>query len=147
MLEACLLLRGYLVKTYELELKFFATFQTPAQAVEWCMLVQEAALLLPYDNDLLRHHGFKTKRNAQGRVVFRGPRLKMGVAAGAPTCIIPGMCLCVRAEATKWLWSVHAPAVTLAQHLTLISAPCAVCRPQGTSRLPGPMLQPSSANL
>lgn len=90
MLEACALLRGYLVKTYEAELKYMAVFSSCAAAVEWCLVVQEAALHLPYPDDLLQQHSFRTKCDAAGQLVFRGPRLKMGIAEGAPTCIVPG---------------------------------------------------------
>lgn len=89
-MEACGLRGGYLVKTYEAELKYMATFSSAAAAVEWCLVMQEAALHLPYSDDLLRHHQFRPECDAGGQLVFRGPRLKMGVAEGPPTCIVPG---------------------------------------------------------
>lgn len=90
MLEACVLMQGYLVKTQESELKAMAVFSTPAAAVEWCMLVQSAALHLPYPADVLQQQRFRSVCDAAGNLVFRGPRMKMGVAEGSPTCIIPG---------------------------------------------------------
>jgi hypothetical protein len=90
MLEACALMQGYLVKTQESELKAMAVFSTPAAAVEWCMLVQEAALHLPYPADVLQQQRFRAVCDAGGNLVFRGPRIKMGMAEGSPTCIIPG---------------------------------------------------------
>lgn len=90
MLEACALLHGYLVKGYEAELKYMVVFHSTPAAVEWCLLLQEAALHLPYPDDLLQHRAFRSTCDASGRLVFRGPRLKMGIAEGHPTCIIPG---------------------------------------------------------
>ncbi len=43
-------------------------------AIEWCLIVQEAAMYLPYPAEVLRQKGFSEEWDARGRLVFRGPR-------------------------------------------------------------------------
>lgn len=57
---------------------------TPAAAS-----LQEAALYLPYPAELLGFSSFGVQLDVRGRLVFRGPRFKMGLNEGTPTCILP----------------------------------------------------------
>jgi hypothetical protein len=95
MLEALCWQGGYLVKAQEAEGKFLVTFSSCCTALEWCVIVQDAAMRLPYPPALLNRSALRPVRDAKGRLVFRGPRLKMGVQEGVPTCIMPG----------GWCWS------------------------------------------
>lgn len=90
MLEAlCLVPGGYLVRAQDGELRYMVAFSCPAAAVEWCLVMQEAALYLPYPQQLLQYRGVAAVHDGSGRLVFRGPRLKMGLFEGAPKCITP----------------------------------------------------------
>ncbi|GBF96164.1 inactive leucine-rich repeat receptor kinase-like [Raphidocelis subcapitata] len=71
------------------DLKYLIAFYEAADALRWCLLVQEAALLAPWPEPLLRLPGFSPVADARGQLLFRGPRLKMGVAEGAPRCVLP----------------------------------------------------------
>jgi hypothetical protein len=108
MLKAlCLFPGSYLVRAQEGELKYMAAFASPTAAVQWCLVVQEASMKLPYPEELLlgsttctassssssntahtRVHT-RVQYDASGRVVFRGFRLKMGMCEGVPKCILP----------------------------------------------------------
>eukprot|EP00775_Hariotina_reticulata_P004238 gene4238-4488_t len=79
----------YLVRAQEGDLKYMAAFNSAASAAEWCMTVQEASLYLPYPQQLLTLSNFGVQLDAAGRLVFRGPRLKMGLCQGTPNCILP----------------------------------------------------------
>jgi hypothetical protein len=57
--------------------------------VEWCLSLQEAALYLPYPEPLLNLTHFAVQVDAGGRLVFRGPRFKMGLCEGVPKTITP----------------------------------------------------------
>jgi hypothetical protein len=64
-------------------------FATPRAALEWCLVVQEAALYLKWPESVLLHRGFASVHSANGDLVFRGPRLKMGLCVGPPKAIMP----------------------------------------------------------
>jgi hypothetical protein len=81
---------GYMVRAQEGELRYMLAFATPTAAAEWCLLVQEAALYLPYPEQLLLQcKALRVEHDTAGRLVFRGPRLKMGLFEGSPTAIMP----------------------------------------------------------
>lgn len=89
----CLVPGGYMVRAQEGELRYVLTFTSPSAAIEWCLVVQEAALYLPYSQNLLQYRGLRVQHDsASGRLVFRGPRLKMGLAEGVPKGIVPDNC-------------------------------------------------------
>lgn len=90
MLDALQLVAGgYFVRAQDGELRYFLSFATPTAAVEWCLIIQEAALVLPYPDVLLAGDKLPMQHDAAGRLVFRGPRLRMGVCQGVPEAIIP----------------------------------------------------------
>ncbi|KAF8071314.1 serine/threonine-protein kinase/receptor R818 [Scenedesmus sp. PABB004] len=80
---------SYLCRAQQGELRFLAAFASPAGAVEWALLVQEAALWVPWPPSLLGLRWLCPQHDAAGRLVFRGPRLRMGLAQGSPASIAP----------------------------------------------------------
>eukprot|EP00878_Enallax_costatus_P024842 GHUV01026534.1.p1 GENE.GHUV01026534.1~~GHUV01026534.1.p1 ORF type:complete len:250 (+),score=36.52 GHUV01026534.1:253-1002(+) len=80
---------SYLVRAQEGDLRYMATFTTPAAAAEWCLTVQEASLYLPYPLEVLELSNCGVQLDGSGRLVFRGPRFKMGLCEGQPKCILP----------------------------------------------------------
>lgn len=80
---------SYLVRAQEGDLKYMAAFTSPAAAAEWCLTVQEASLYLPYPLEVLGLSSCGVQLDATGRLVFRGPRFKMGLSEGTPRCILP----------------------------------------------------------
>ncbi|WIA10689.1 hypothetical protein OEZ85_010869 [Tetradesmus obliquus] len=81
---------GYLCRVQEGDLRFMVAFASPVAALEWCLVVQEAAMYLPWPTEpVLLYEGCTVERDAQGHIVFRGPRIKMGVCEGVPSSIFP----------------------------------------------------------
>uniref|UniRef100_A0A383VRV6 Guanylate cyclase domain-containing protein n=1 Tax=Tetradesmus obliquus TaxID=3088 RepID=A0A383VRV6_TETOB len=81
---------GYLCRMQEGDLKYMVAFSSARSALEWCLLVQEAALYLHWpDKSFARIPQLRSEYDAEGQLVFRGPRLKMGVCEGVPRTIIP----------------------------------------------------------
>ncbi|KIY92834.1 hypothetical protein MNEG_15129 [Monoraphidium neglectum] len=64
-------------------------YSNPVAALEWCLLMQKAAMFLPWPQRVLEERGCRREDDAAGRVVFRGPRLKMGLREGVPKSICP----------------------------------------------------------
>ncbi len=46
----------------------------PQAAMEWCLLVQQAAMYLPWPETLLSLRQFRVEEDSQQRLAFRGPR-------------------------------------------------------------------------
>jgi hypothetical protein len=81
---------GYLCREQPGDLKYMVAFASPSAALEWALLLQQALLALPWPADVLALAPFATEEDpATGRVLFRGPRLKVGVCSGAPKSILP----------------------------------------------------------
>eukprot|EP00879_Flechtneria_rotunda_P009559 GHRR01010005.1.p1 GENE.GHRR01010005.1~~GHRR01010005.1.p1 ORF type:complete len:296 (+),score=143.38 GHRR01010005.1:829-1716(+) len=80
---------SYLVRAQQGDLKYMVAFTDPVAAAEWCVTLQEAALYLPYPQELLVLSSFGVQLDASGRLVFRGARFKMGICWGTPKCILP----------------------------------------------------------
>jgi hypothetical protein len=102
---------GYLCREQEGELKYMVSFPTAREALAWCLVVQEALMHAPWPRELLEHcpgfeevwgeamgggsGGEKTQQHQQSQkpqqpqqqLLFRGPRLKMGVCEGLPRAI------------------------------------------------------------
>jgi adenylate cyclase len=71
---------GYLCRVQEGDLRFMVAFASPVAALEWCLVVQEAAMYLPWPTEpVLLYEGCTVERDEKGHIVFRGPRIKMGV--------------------------------------------------------------------
>lgn len=79
---------GYLCRSHEL--KFMVAFESPVRAVQWCLLVQDALMYEDWPDQVLRLPGFHEERDpASGQLLFRGPRLGMGVSEGIPGSVLP----------------------------------------------------------
>lgn len=61
----------------------------PQVALEWCLLLQVSLLQVPWPTDLLGLPPFLPELDIQGRLLFKGPRIKMGICSGKPKTIIP----------------------------------------------------------
>ena len=94
----CLFPGSYLVRAQEGELKYMAAFASPSAAMQWCLVMQEMSMQLPYPEELLLGSSggsscssahIRVQYDVSGRVVFRGFRLKMGLCEGIPKCILP----------------------------------------------------------
>ena len=58
-------------------------------ALEWALLLQSALLHMPWPEDILSLAPFLPEQDAAGRLLFRGPRVKVGVCSGTPKTILP----------------------------------------------------------
>ncbi|GAX74578.1 hypothetical protein CEUSTIGMA_g2027.t1 [Chlamydomonas eustigma] len=80
---------SYLCRMQDGDLKYMVVFSSPLAAIAWCLVMQEVMLFAAWSPDVLLHDKFKVERGADGELLFRGPRLKMGVCEGQPKTIIP----------------------------------------------------------
>lgn len=97
---------SYLVRAQQGDLKYMLAFTSPAAAVSWGITLQEASLYLPYPQEVLGLGSFGVQLDEGGRLVFRGPRFKMGLSEGSPKAIMPDhLGRCAAAEA-GCLWSL-----------------------------------------
>ena len=62
-------------------------FNSPCAALAWCLVMQEAAMYADWPETALQY--FKEETASRKKILFRGPRLKMGVCDGMPKTIIP----------------------------------------------------------
>jgi hypothetical protein len=58
-------------------------------ALRWCLLLQSTLLQLSWPADLLALPAFGPELDSQGRLVFYGPRMKVGLCVGQPSSIQP----------------------------------------------------------
>eukprot|EP01105_Mastigella_eilhardi_P011117 TRINITY_DN2567_c1_g1_i3.p1 TRINITY_DN2567_c1_g1~~TRINITY_DN2567_c1_g1_i3.p1 ORF type:complete len:1447 (+),score=354.88 TRINITY_DN2567_c1_g1_i3:1597-5937(+) len=65
---------------------FMVAFSAPLAALSFCMMVQEALLGAEWPPKLLTHSASSEMISADGRVLFRGLRVRMGVHVGKPQC-------------------------------------------------------------
>jgi class 3 adenylate cyclase len=63
---------------------FMVAFRTATQALAWCMEIQNDLLSAPWPQELLGTPWAKTLSDKQGKVVFRGLRVRMCIHWGAP---------------------------------------------------------------
>ncbi|KAF5835292.1 hypothetical protein DUNSADRAFT_7617 [Dunaliella salina] len=80
---------GYLCRVQGSDLKYMVAFEKPQVALEWCLCVQECLLWQDWSPVVLKYDRFKEEKSTSGRLLFRGPRLKMGVTEGRPRSIHP----------------------------------------------------------
>lgn len=59
-----------------------AAFYTPIEAIKWCFLVQEALLVAEWSETLLTKSSCNKVVSADGRILFQGPRVRMGIHSG-----------------------------------------------------------------
>ncbi|WP_224248104.1 ATP-binding protein [Hyalangium gracile] len=77
---------GYEVKTQGDS--FMVAFPSVTEAVRWCLEAQEALLQAPWPAALLAHPQAAEERGPQGRALYRGLRVRMGVHLGQAECRI-----------------------------------------------------------
>ncbi|GAX79287.1 hypothetical protein CEUSTIGMA_g6728.t1 [Chlamydomonas eustigma] len=78
---------SYFVKQQDSDLKYMFVFSKAEDALLWCLSVQFCVLYSDWPASVLHH--WPEEHGADGRLLFRGPRLKMGVCTGTPSSIIP----------------------------------------------------------
>ena len=61
-----------------------SAFSTPVSAVKWCHLVQEALLVASWPDRLLSIDRCAKRTSSDGRLLFRGPAVRMGMHIGSP---------------------------------------------------------------
>jgi hypothetical protein len=80
---------GYLCREQEGELKYMLAFSSAGRALQWCLLVQEAAMFAPWPAAVLAMPEYsEVHAPGDGTLLFRGPRLKMGACEGVPRGIL-----------------------------------------------------------
>ena len=77
---------GYLCRKQDGDLKYMLAFDSPCAALAWCLVMQEASMYADWPDTVLLY--FK-EQYVSRKLVFRGPRLKMGVCNGLPKTVIP----------------------------------------------------------
>ncbi|KXZ47811.1 hypothetical protein GPECTOR_32g423 [Gonium pectorale] len=78
---------GYLCRMQDGDLKYMVAFATPQAAVEWSLLLQDVLMYAEWPEPALKF--WREEYDEQGRMVFRGPRMKIGVCEGSPRSVIP----------------------------------------------------------
>ena len=68
---------------------FMVAFASADAAVEWCLMAQQVLQDLSWPAAVLELPGAEEVCDQLGNVVFRGPRVKMGLYRGAPTRVMP----------------------------------------------------------
>ena len=85
MMRATLLAAGgYEVKTEGDA--FMVAFSTGQQAVDWCLRVQERLMQAPWPEAILSQEEASEHLSEDGKPLFRGLRVRMGVHSGEPIC-------------------------------------------------------------
>jgi adenylate cyclase len=74
--------RGYEVKTEGDA--FMVTFFSAADALRWCIAVQEHLLSVEWPAKLLLQEAAKKEPDAKGQLIFNGLRVRMGIHIGQP---------------------------------------------------------------
>jgi hypothetical protein len=76
---------SYLCREQEGDLKYMLAFPSASRALQWCLIVQEAAMYAPWPATLLGVPEYaEVHAPGDGTLLFRGPRLKMGACEGVP---------------------------------------------------------------
>eukprot|EP01012_Entosiphon_sulcatum_P003727 TRINITY_DN11299_c0_g1_i2.p1 TRINITY_DN11299_c0_g1~~TRINITY_DN11299_c0_g1_i2.p1 ORF type:complete len:931 (+),score=146.26 TRINITY_DN11299_c0_g1_i2:21-2813(+) len=75
--------RGYEVKTEGDA--FMVSFQSPVDAVNWCLAMQTKLLEADWPQDVHKHPSANVEQHGQG-FLWRGLRVRMGCHIGSPTC-------------------------------------------------------------
>eukprot|EP00891_Asterochloris_glomerata_P005123 jgi/Astpho2/5123/e_gw1.00073.49.1_t len=77
------IMRGHLREFFGFEVctegdAFQLAFHDPADAVKWCITVQQALLNVPWDEHVLALPGCQAAVDSERRLLFSGPRVRMG---------------------------------------------------------------------
>ncbi|GIL61956.1 hypothetical protein Vafri_16318 [Volvox africanus] len=78
---------GYLCRLQDGDLKYMVAFASPEAALEWALLLQEVLMYADWPESALKY--WRDEYDDRGRLVFRGPRMKIGLCEGCPRSIIP----------------------------------------------------------
>jgi hypothetical protein len=63
-------------------------FQSPVDAMEWCMAVQKDLIEVKWPEELIAHPGAAEEwGDTDDRVLYRGLRVRMGIHWGLPKCV------------------------------------------------------------
>ena len=65
---------------------FMVAFSSPVDAIKWCHVVQEALLVANWPERLLSIDKCSERMSRDGRIIFRGPAVRMGMHLGHPEC-------------------------------------------------------------
>eukprot|EP00803_Ostreobium_quekettii_P000774 evm.model.scf_68EXC.3 EVM.evm.TU.scf_68EXC.3 scf_68EXC:54997-57285(+) len=68
---------------------YMIAFATAESAIEWCLLVQEVMVEIPWTDRVLRLPYAGEVLDDEGQPVFCGPRIKMGIYEGQPVRVVP----------------------------------------------------------
>jgi hypothetical protein len=72
------------------EIKYMLAFPSATAALTFCLLVQEATMYAPWPQSVLDWGEWReVHAPGDGALLFRGPRLRMGVAEGVPRSLAP----------------------------------------------------------
>ena len=67
---------------------FIVAFHEPLDAIGWALHVQLALLEAPWPPELLTHPQARLETCPEGKLLFRGLRVRMAINTGVPTEII-----------------------------------------------------------
>ncbi|GAX75845.1 hypothetical protein CEUSTIGMA_g3288.t1 [Chlamydomonas eustigma] len=86
--RSLMIMGGY--ECQELEGAFMIAFEVAEDAVEWCLMVQELVMEVPWASEVLSLPDSSEIRDAVGGdTLWYGPRVKMGVYEGMPAKVTP----------------------------------------------------------
>ncbi|GIM09453.1 hypothetical protein Vretimale_13299, partial [Volvox reticuliferus] len=86
--RSLLALNGY--ECQEQEGNYMIAFAKPAEALEWCLMLQELMMEVAWTPSMLRLPAMQEELHPlTGTILFRGPRIKAGVYQGMPTRVSP----------------------------------------------------------
>lgn len=80
---------GYLCREQDGDLKYMVVFHDSEAALKWCLIIQEVLLYQDWPEAVLSYPKFKEEFGEDDMLLFRGPRLKMGICEGPPKTILP----------------------------------------------------------
>ena len=69
-------------------------FHDPLDAIGWALHVQLALLEAPWPPELLQNAQAKLETCPEGKLLFRGLRVRMAINTGIPAEIIVRLCCC-----------------------------------------------------
>ena len=75
--------KGYEVKTEGDA--FMIAFSSTLDAAKWCLRVQEALVEADWPEELLNNEASRVEKDSEGKVIWRGLRVRMGIHSGEPT--------------------------------------------------------------
>ncbi|GFH21557.1 guanylate cyclase domain-containing protein, partial [Haematococcus lacustris] len=82
-------IHGYICRVQDADFKYMLAFTTKLDALKFCLVLQEALIWQDWPESVLKYEKFREVRDEVGNVLFRGPRLKMGVCSGQVRAVVP----------------------------------------------------------